>query len=74
MKQSVNYPIQGAGALCFKLASIKLFNWLKENNLLFKVKYCVPAKSGATWTLEGSFTVPSAGGTVNLKTPYLMEN
>ena len=26
-------------ALCFKLASIKLFNWLKENNLLFKVKY-----------------------------------
>lgn len=42
MKQSVNYPIQGAGALCFKLASIKLFNWLKENNLLFKVKYCVP--------------------------------
>lgn len=42
MKQSVNYPIQGAGALCFKLASIKLFNWLKENNLLFKVKYCIP--------------------------------
>lgn len=42
MKQSVNYPIQGAGALCFKLASIKLFNWLKSNNLLFKVKYCIP--------------------------------
>lgn len=27
-KQSINYPIQAAGALCFKLASIKLFNWL----------------------------------------------
>lgn len=27
----------------------------------------VYTKSGATWTLEGSFIVPSAGGTVNLK-------
>lgn len=41
-KQSINYPIQAAGALCFKLASIKLFNWLLENGLLFKVKYCIP--------------------------------
>lgn len=41
-KQSINYPIQGAGALCFKLASIKLFNWLLKNGLLFKVKYCIP--------------------------------
>ena len=41
-KQSINYPIQAAGALCFKLASIKLFRWLKANNLLFKVKYCIP--------------------------------
>lgn len=41
-KQSINYPIQAAGALCFKLASIKLFNWLLKNNLLFKVKYCIP--------------------------------
>ena len=41
-KQSINYRIQGAGALCFKLASIKLFNWIKSNNLMFKVKYCVP--------------------------------
>lgn len=42
MKQSVNYPIQGAGALCFKLASIKLFHYLRTHDLLFKVKYCIP--------------------------------
>lgn len=41
-KQSINYPVQAAGALCFKLASIKLFNWLLKNGLLFKVKYCIP--------------------------------
>lgn len=41
-KQSINYPIQAAGALCFKLASMKLFNWLLKNGLLFKVKYCIP--------------------------------
>lgn len=41
-KQSINYPIQAAGALCFKLASIKLFNWLLKSGLLFKVKYCIP--------------------------------
>lgn len=41
-KQSINYPIQNAGALCFKFASIKFFNYLKKNNLLGKVKYCIP--------------------------------
>lgn len=41
-KQSINYPIQAGGALAFKLASIKLFNWLSQNNLLFTVKYCIP--------------------------------
>lgn len=41
-KMAINYKIQGSGALCFKLASIKLFNYLKAHNLLFKVKYCVP--------------------------------
>lgn len=42
-KQSINYRIQNRGAMAFKLASIKLFNWLRKNNLLFIVKYCVPA-------------------------------
>jgi len=41
-KQSINYVIQGNGALCFKLSSIKLFNYLVKNNLLFKVLYCIP--------------------------------
>lgn len=41
-KQSINYPIQAAGALCFKYASIFLFQYLVEHNLLFKVKYCIP--------------------------------
>lgn len=45
-KQSINYPIQAAGALTFKLASIKLFNWLRKNNLLFRVKYCIPVHDG----------------------------
>lgn len=42
MKQSINYPIQHAGSMCFKLSAIKFFNWLRKNNLLFIVKYCVP--------------------------------
>lgn len=28
--------------MCFKLASIKLFNWLVQKDLLFTVKYCIP--------------------------------
>lgn len=40
-KQSINYPIQGTGALCTKLAMIKFFNYLRNNNLLFKVKLCI---------------------------------
>lgn len=28
--------------MCFKLASVKLFNWLLKNDLLFTVKYCIP--------------------------------
>lgn len=46
-KQSINYRIQGAGAMCFKLFSIKLFNWLRKNNLLFTVKYCIPVHDEA---------------------------
>nr|DAT90284.1 MAG TPA: Prex DNA polymerase [Caudoviricetes sp.] len=41
-KQSVNYLIQGTGAAMFKLASIKFFNYLKQNKLLNVVKYCIP--------------------------------
>ena len=41
-KQSINYRIQNRGAMCFKLASIMLFNWIKKNKLLGVVKYCIP--------------------------------
>ena len=42
-KQSVNYPIQHAGAMCFKLSGIYFFNWLVENNLFDKVKLVIGA-------------------------------
>lgn len=42
-KQSIDYRIQGRGSAMFKLASIKLFNYLKKNDLLFKVLYMIPA-------------------------------
>lgn len=42
-RQSINYRIQDRGAMCFKLASIKLFNWIVENNYQNIVKVCVVA-------------------------------
>lgn len=51
-KQSIDYRIQGRGSMCFKLFSIKLFNYWKRNNLLFKVKYCIPAHD------EGNIEAP----------------
>ena len=46
-KQSINYRIQNRGAMCFKLFSIKLFNYIKSNNLIDTVKYCIPAHDEA---------------------------
>lgn len=40
-RQSINYRIQHRGAMCFKLAMIKLFNWIKENNYLNVIKICI---------------------------------
>jgi len=40
-KQSVNYPIQNSGALCSKVSLINFFKYLRENNLLNKVKICI---------------------------------
>lgn len=42
-RQSINYRIQGTGSAMFKLASVKLFKWIRRNNLLGIVKYCIPA-------------------------------
>ena len=49
-RQSINYRIQNRGACCFKLASIKLFNWIIKNNYQNKVLMCVPAHD--EWNLE----------------------
>jgi len=42
-KQAINYPCQGCGATMFKTASIFLWEYLVEHDLLFKVKFCIPA-------------------------------
>lgn len=36
-RQSVNYPIQHTGALCYKVSMINFFEYLRRNDLLFKV-------------------------------------
>ena len=36
-RQSVNYPIQHTGALCYKVSMVNFFEYLRQNNLLFKV-------------------------------------
>ncbi|MBQ7431619.1 MAG: hypothetical protein IJV29_18505, partial [Butyrivibrio sp.] len=49
-KQAINYPCQGSGAVMFKTASIFLWEYLLEHDLLFKVKLCVPAHD--EWNIE----------------------
>lgn len=49
-KQSINYPCQGTGATMFKTASIFLFDYICEHNLLYKVKLCIPAHD--EWNIE----------------------
>lgn len=36
-RQSVNYPIQHTGALCYMVSMVNFFEYLRNNNLLFKV-------------------------------------
>lgn len=36
-RQSVNYPIQHTGALCYMISMVNFFEWLRKENLLFKV-------------------------------------
>lgn len=40
-RQSINYRIQNRGACAFKLAMIKLFNWIVNHDLQNTVKICV---------------------------------
>lgn len=36
-RQAVNYPIQHTGALCYKVSMVNFFEYLRDNELLFKV-------------------------------------
>ena len=36
-RQSVNYPIQHTGALCYKVSMVNFFEYLRRESLLFKV-------------------------------------
>lgn len=36
-RNALNYPVQGSSATITKIAGIKFFNWIKENNLIHKV-------------------------------------
>lgn len=49
-KHAINYMCQGTGAVQFKLASIFFYKYLKDNNLLFKVKLLIPAHD--EWNVE----------------------
>ena len=49
-KASINYRIQNRGAMCFKLASIKLYNYIVKNKLLNTVKLCAPVHD--EWNIE----------------------
>lgn len=49
-KQSINYPCQGTGALMFKVASVFLWQYLVDHNLVFKVKFCIPCHD--EWNIE----------------------
>lgn len=49
-KQAIDYKCQGTGAIQFKLASIWLYKYLVDHNLLFKVKLCIPAHD--EWNIE----------------------
>lgn len=40
-KASINYPIQGTGSMCLRVSMINFFKYLKNNNLLFKVKIMI---------------------------------
>lgn len=42
-RQSINYRIQNRGACSFKLASIKLFNWIVQKGYQNIVLMCIPA-------------------------------
>lgn len=49
-KQAIDYPCQGTGAVMFKTASVFLWQYLLDHDLVFKVKLCIPAHD--EWNIE----------------------
>lgn len=41
-KNACNSPLQGTGAILFKMFNRKLFDWVVENNYFNIIKFCVP--------------------------------
>jgi DNA polymerase I-like protein with 3'-5' exonuclease and polymerase domains len=50
-KKALNYPVQGLSAEMSKLAGIKLFDYIIQNNLFGVLKICVPLHD--EWAIEG---------------------
>lgn len=42
-KNACNSPLQGSGAIIFKIFNRRFFDWIVDNGLFGKVKFCVPA-------------------------------
>lgn len=42
-KNACNSPLQGSGAIIFKIFNRRFFDWICNNGLFGKVKFCVPA-------------------------------
>lgn len=40
-KQSINYRIQATGSMCLRVSMVNFFEYLRNNNLLFKVLICI---------------------------------
>lgn len=61
-KRAINYKCQGTGACLFKLASIYFYKYLVDNNLLFKVKLCIPVHD--EWNIEAPEEIADEMATV----------
>lgn len=41
-KNACNSPLQGAGAVLYKVFTRRFFEWILQNNLFGKVRFCIP--------------------------------
>lgn len=41
-RQSINYPIQARASAIYKICAVNFFNWIVNNGLFNKVKFCIP--------------------------------